>query len=229
MRATKKWTKKEEGILLDRYSSDGPAEISKILGRTYSSVMHKGNRMGLACKKITTSRSRQLRKLHIATRERAERTAYENSAAPNLLMERRERTNAAGRKLRAGRRKLGLCPRCGNESLPHAQFCLLHWAAMIGGATCKAFKEEFAMALLDKLDAQSYKCAVTGDILIPGFNASLDHIIAKSKGGALADLDNLQWVTGSVNFAKRQFTSDEFIEFCRKVITYHDLKLAQAA
>ena len=223
MKEKRSWTKEEEKTLIEMYSSAGPTEISKILGRTYSSVMHKGNRMGLICEKITTSRNIQLKKLHVVTREKAKMAAYKNSVNQNLFAERREKANAAGRKLRANRRELGLCPRCGKESLPHAQFCLLHWASMIGGSTCKAYKEEFAVALLDKLVSQSYKCAVTGENLIPGINASIDHIIAKSLGGALADLHNLQWVTSSVNFAKRQFTPDQFVAFCRKVVTYHDL------
>ena len=55
--------------------------------------------------------------------------------------------------------------------------------------------------LLNLLENQNYKCAITGDNLELGVNASLDHIVEKCNGGS-CELDNLQWVTKKANNSK---------------------------
>lgn len=63
---------------------------------------------------------------------------------------------------------------------------------------------------------QKGKCAYTGELLILGDNASLDHKMPKSRGGEDVS-SNLQWVTWNVNDCKRALTHDEFVALCRKV------------
>lgn len=63
-------------------------------------------------------------------------------------------------------------------------------------------------------EAQHKKCFYTGDILIPGDNASLDHIVPRARGGP-EDIRNVHWVTFAVNQAKASKTEDEFLLVCQ--------------
>lgn len=65
------------------------------------------------------------------------------------------------------------------------------------------------------LEAQGFKCALTGRDLNPD-NASLDHIQPLSRGGANI-MENVQIVLCAVNQAKGTMTNDEFIAICRAV------------
>lgn len=70
--------------------------------------------------------------------------------------------------------------------------------------------------LLQIFEKQEGCCAYTGELLILGDNASLDHKIPRSRGGA-DEVDNLQWVTWTINDCKRNLTHDEFVALCRRV------------
>lgn len=73
-----------------------------------------------------------------------------------------------------------------------------------------------ADALLRLWDEQGGLCALTGDPLVEGVNASLDHIIPISAGGSLG-VENVRWVTLIVNHAKRHYADADFVTMCRKV------------
>ncbi|MEX0678358.1 MAG: HNH endonuclease [Pirellulales bacterium] len=73
------------------------------------------------------------------------------------------------------------------------------------------------MALLER---QNFRCALTGQRLTPS-NASLDHVIPVSRGGAHA-IENMQVVLTSVNHAKGTMTQDEFIQLCHEVVAWAD-------
>jgi len=104
-----------------------------------------------------------------------------------------------------------LCIRCDKERLTNSQCCSFHhiYILLKSQKTNNRFKnldskektKIFITALLQKLENQNYKCAITGDNLELGVNASLDHIIEKCNGGS-CDLDNLQWVTKKANNSK---------------------------
>lgn len=69
------------------------------------------------------------------------------------------------------------------------------------------------------------KCYLTGkeiNIYQPR-TYNFDHIIPASRGGDNS-LDNLGICTKEANQAKHNMTPDEFINFCRKVVNYHDSK-----
>jgi hypothetical protein len=55
--------------------------------------------------------------------------------------------------------------------------------------------------------------------LVPGVNASLDHVQPRKLGGK-DDVSNLAWVDVAVNFAKRDLTKDAFFELCREVASH---------
>lgn len=71
---------------------------------------------------------------------------------------------------------------------------------------------------------QKGRCALTGDVLQPGVNASLDHIVPRSKDGQ-SIAKNLQWVLLSVNVAKQELDVVEFVELCRKITSHASERL----
>lgn len=70
-------------------------------------------------------------------------------------------------------------------------------------------------AILQLLEHQSYRCALTGRALTPE-TASLDHIVPVCRGGDHR-IENTQVLERSVNRAKGTLTNDEFIALCGEV------------
>jgi len=64
---------------------------------------------------------------------------------------------------------------------------------------------------------QRGKCALTGERL--DRTAQLDHKTPKVRGGS-DTIENLQWVTKTVNLAKRDLTVEEFHELCGNVMSW---------
>jgi 5-methylcytosine-specific restriction endonuclease McrA len=78
-------------------------------------------------------------------------------------------------------------------------------------------KKNGGIAMLRSLwEEQQGKCAVTGEKLVPGVNASLDHIQPLSRGGT-SERSNLRWVTSTVNHMKWNLTDTEFVDKCRQI------------
>ena len=67
-----------------------------------------------------------------------------------------------------------------------------------------------------KMEHQQWQCVYTGEKLIAGVNASVDHRIPSSRGGS-DDLCNLQWVTKKINRMKGNMTHQEFVEICQLI------------
>ncbi len=122
------------------------------------------------------------------------------------------------------RRRLasGLCRRCGNPALFLVRLGRL-------GSECEecflkrqAFKLGYSVPtkawvrLRDKLRQQNFTCPYSGIPLVIGSNASIDHIVARARGGS-NELENIQWVDIHVNYAKRALSESEFIEICKAV------------
>jgi 5-methylcytosine-specific restriction endonuclease McrA len=68
-------------------------------------------------------------------------------------------------------------------------------------------------------------CAYTGRKL--DRSAQLDHIIPKALGGT-DELNNLQWVSPEVNYAKRDLTHEQFIELCEAVLAWIARRIEEA-
>lgn len=76
------------------------------------------------------------------------------------------------------------------------------------------------------LESQNFKCALSGEELLP-LDGSLDHRqqdinisldrIDSSKGYII---NNVQWVTKQINWAKNTLTNEEFISLCSKVVNH---------
>lgn len=119
---------------------------------------------------------------------------------------------------------VGLCCKCGKqpymESIRECPIsnlvcitCYMKSAARLHLGSSTLWK-----ILLDKLENQNYLCPYTGDTLILGINASVDHIKPKSKFSELQhDPVNIEWVTLSVNKAKQALTQEEFLHLVKKI------------
>lgn len=127
-------------------------------------------------------------------------------------------TNASRNATRhAERRARGVCIRC-QEPPVAAGMCLACWFKQM--ATVSLKDRSRADDLRALWDAQGGRCAYTGDELAPGVNASLDHRVPRSRGGA-DTLENLQWVTLDVNRAKNALPEETFIAMCQRVARHH--------
>jgi 5-methylcytosine-specific restriction endonuclease McrA len=74
--------------------------------------------------------------------------------------------------------------------------------------------------VMDMLEKQGYRCALTGRQLTPE-TASIDHIVPIKRGGT-NELTNIQIIDKTVNLAKASMTQDEFVQVCRDVVAYVD-------
>ena len=75
-----------------------------------------------------------------------------------------------------------------------------------------------SLTLYDKLYSQNFTCPYTGEKLILGVNAWIDHILPRSRfPDQETSLDNLQWVSKKANLAKHNLTKDEFLDLCRLI------------
>lgn len=73
----------------------------------------------------------------------------------------------------------------------------------------------------EKLKAQNYRCAYTGELIVLGVNDSLDHILPISRFPELrSDPSNVEWVTRKINCMKWDSTQEEFLETARLVVSH---------
>jgi len=90
----------------------------------------------------------------------------------------------------------GLCALCDGKRINN-RLCLKHFLKFTSRnhlETSKRYKE-----LYDLFLKQNGVCPYTKVKLTLGENASVDHIIPKSRGGKINDVSNLQWVYSNVN------------------------------
>lgn len=100
-------------------------------------------------------------------------------------------------------------------------FCFDHWLKNIGNTYGMTFKNGQLTMLKQLWLGQNAKCALTGMQLIPGFNASLDHILPVSKGGN-SERSNLRWILLELNKFRSTTSDAELIELCYAVIRHHE-------
>ena len=80
-------------------------------------------------------------------------------------------------------------------------------------------KKASAEALVKLIEAQEYRCQLSGVLLKPS-TASLDHKVPVSSGGS-DELENLQWVSTEVNRAKGSMSQESFIAMCKRVASWN--------
>lgn len=73
------------------------------------------------------------------------------------------------------------------------------------------------------IEKQGFRCAMTGLELSPE-DANLDHIVPIAAGGEHV-MGNVQVVHKVINQMKSTLQKDEFIEWCRRVVAYSDIRI----
>lgn len=121
-------------------------------------------------------------------------------------------------KERLNKKENGICSHCKEKSLPNRSNCAYHTVCNIlyNGNRIGRFeqlktaktKRNFVLSLLQKLEDQNYKCAITGVDIALGDNAHLDHIREVMNGGS-CNLENLQWVSATANLSKPRKYKEE--------------------
>lgn len=106
----------------------------------------------------------------------------------------------------------GQCSSCKRERLSTSKFCLYHFVYSIVNVwkLPKDKLENTIQGLIEKLEFSEYTCHYSGLKITPGFSASVDHRIAKSRGGT-HDLSNLVWCHRIINSMKCELSEKEFI------------------
>ncbi len=201
------WTEEDYDILRHRYPREGASqEIADLIGvsRIAAGAMAR-TKLGLRWQPMSKKELLEHRRIKA-------RRKYAN---PDY----RKRIQEKEKSRRMAYSNAGLC-RCGRERFYDSAQCKLHWAVSVG-STAGNSSNKFASKILIILEKQDYKCMLTGKTLIPGDNASLDHIIPKVKGG-INNVENLQWVTLQANRAKGVMLLQEFLIFCKRVIAHHE-------
>jgi 5-methylcytosine-specific restriction endonuclease McrA len=135
-----------------------------------------------------------------------------------------KRLSRASTKRRVALRKIrdGICLAC-TDLATCGQYCFDHWIGSVGRKYELTVRNRGVETLKALWNEQGGACALTGEPLIPGQNASLDHIIPRCRGGT-SDRNNLQWTTKEINFFKRTRTDDELIRLSFKVARHAGVK-----
>jgi hypothetical protein len=117
-----------------------------------------------------------------------------------------------------------LCKNCGKydvigESKKCGQ-CYFQQASYLHTRNKNRWKE-----FKNLLEAQNFICPISGRKLIPGKNASVDHILPKSKFPSLSkDTMNMRWVDVNINHMKNNLTDDEFNEILEEIFIFRKRK-----
>lgn len=88
-------------------------------------------------------------------------------------------------------------------------------ASVYAGTIRRGREDATASDLMEMLETQQYRCALSGELLTPAI-ARLDHIEPLANDGDNKP-SNLQWVTEEVNNAKGTMSQDAFIRMCKRV------------
>lgn len=118
----------------------------------------------------------------------------------------------------------GWCHNCPTPRMENSNtYCEKHWYAQKAtqrlGLGPHVIKR--GQALKAKLETQNYTCPYTGVNLIPGVNASVDHVIPVSQRPDLkGEISNIEWVDLNLNHMKTDMSREQFLEVCLKVVEY---------
>jgi len=109
----------------------------------------------------------------------------------------------------------GLCKFCIQPRiLGHKQLCEKHYVTNAVQWAIGRCDNQVTKIFLERFYANPI-CPYTGQTLILGINAHLDHIESRKNRPDLAkELTNLEWVSEQANLAKNGMSNNEFIQFC---------------
>ena len=113
------------------------------------------------------------------------------------------------------RKEQHLCTACGKPNLKSRTLCVIHYLKQISKAhlgSRRRYKE-----LIELMERQNWKCALTGVSIKFEDDLHLDHIIPKCRGGT-NEIENLRWVIKDANEAKRGLLDSEIKELFSKIV-----------
>lgn len=109
----------------------------------------------------------------------------------------------------------GICSRCRKNKADAGMDCSGCWFKHAAKRHLGSVRH---LALIMRLwAAQDGVCALSGVTLIPGVNASLDHVVPRSKGGK-NEAGNLRWVDRRVNRARDNMSDVELFTMCKRIV-----------
>ena len=108
----------------------------------------------------------------------------------------------------------GLCALCDSPRINN-RLCVKHFLKITAKTHLRSSKRY--QELYDLFVKQDGICPYTKIKLTLGVDASIDHIIPKSRGGKLEDVSNLQWVYCNVNFMKSDMLESEFLNLVKLI------------
>ncbi len=136
-------------------------------------------------------------------------------SCPRCRERHRENWKGAAPRRRARKEAAGECVDCREPALVPSRYCRRHAMGNIlrkHGIPAERYEEFWR-----KLETQGFRCHYTGEPLVPGVNASIDHRIPTSRGGSKTDIENCVWCDRNVNAFKRDLTEEEFVQRCKAV------------
>ena len=111
------------------------------------------------------------------------------------------------------------CTNCKSPRYHESKLCKKHWGMDVVGKYGLHGNHEKLVALLER---QGFRCLYTRTELVPGRNASIDHLLPRSRyPERSSDIDNVAWVDRDINRMKGNKTFDEFIGICQAVASIH--------
>jgi 5-methylcytosine-specific restriction endonuclease McrA len=122
---------------------------------------------------------------------------------------------------RQNRMSQGFCKFCLQPRIvTHKQLCEKHYVANCAQAALGVCNNQVTATLTDRFNSNPV-CPYTGEMLILGVNAHLDHIESKRNRPDLArDINNLEWISEKANLAKNGMSKNEFIQFCSLIAVF---------
>lgn len=142
----------------------------------------------------------------------------------------RAKYNERQRKSKTLHLENGLCKHCKRPNLTTSNVCEDHYISNVSRCRLGSGNKEAAKKLKDKLITQNYLCPYTGEKLVVGVNAHIDHIMPACRFPELSgDLSNVEWVSDKANLAKRDMTKEEFLSFCQRVVDFNNSRESDAS
>jgi hypothetical protein len=127
----------------------------------------------------------------------------------------RSAQKVAGPRRRARKEAAGECANCAEPALRPSRYCRKH--VLENGLRKHGIEADRYEEFWKKLQAQGFRCYYTGELLVPGVNASIDHRVPTSRGGSRTDIDNCVWCDRDVNAFKNDLTEEEFVQRCKAI------------
>jgi hypothetical protein len=145
---------------------------------------------------------------------RQRRSALVKAASPNPTSSERKKSSSSYWADRYKKKKeAGVCQHCSNPATVGG-LCLRDWFKNV--ASIHFGTRKLGEALQSIWDAQKGLCVYSGEPLVPGQTASLDHKTPITRGGVIA-VENVQWVSKRVNTMKTDMTDFEFVNLCEVI------------